>query len=142
MPSGFAEKHPQTTTGGSLSHQSFGMDERKLALKRRTKAFASTIVRFYIGLNKRRDEVAILGKQLLRSGTSVAANYREASRARSEAEFISKIEQCAQEADESQLWLELLRDDCGNSAAAIDPIWKEADELIAIFVTMSKNTKQ
>jgi four helix bundle protein len=118
------------------------MDEQKKTLKRRTKGFASSVVRFYIGLDKRREEFRILGKQLLRSGTSVAANYREASRARSEAEFISKIEQCAQEADESQLWLELLQDDCGIPAIDVEPIWKEADELIAIFVTMSKNTKR
>src|SRR5476651_2157883 len=118
------------------------MDERKEALKRRTKKFASAMVRFYIGLDKSREEMRVLGRQLLRSGTSVAANYREASRARSEAEFIAKIELCAQEADESQLWLELLQDDCGVPAERVQPIWKEADELIAIFVTMSKNTKQ
>jgi four helix bundle protein len=118
------------------------MDERKQALRRRTKAFASTVVRFYIKLDKGREEIRILGKQLLRSGTSVAANYREASRARSEAEFISKIEQCAQEANESQLWLELLQDDCGILPTAVEPIWREADELIAIFTTMSINTKQ
>ncbi len=99
------------------------------------------IVRFYIALDKGREEVRVLGKQLLRSGTSVAANYREASRARSEAEFTSKIDQCAQEADESELWLELLRDDCGIAPARVEPIWREADELIAIFVTMSKNVK-
>ena len=51
------------------------MDERKRALKGRTKAFASSVVRFYISLDKRREELRILGKQLLRSGTSVAANY-------------------------------------------------------------------
>ncbi len=118
------------------------MDERKTALKRRTRAFASSVVRFYIKLDKGHEELRVLGKQLLRSGTSVAANYREASRARSDAEFISKIEQCAQEADESQLWLELLQDDCGVPAKIVEPIWREADELIAIFVTMSMNTKR
>jgi four helix bundle protein len=84
----------------------------------------------------------VLGKQLLRSGTSVAANYREASRARSESEFVSKIDQCAQEADESMLWLELLRDDCGIRPEQLDWLLSEADELIAIFVTMSKNVKR
>ena len=118
------------------------MDERTKTLKRRTKAFASSVVRFYIGLDKRREELRILGKQLLRSGTSVAANYREASRARSDAEFISKIEQCAQEADESQLWLELLQDDCDVPTEIVQPVWREADELVAIFVTMSINTKR
>jgi four helix bundle protein len=118
------------------------MDERKVALKRRTKAFAGAVVRFYISLDKSREEIRVLGKQLLRSGTSVAANYREASRARSDVEFISKIDQCAQEADESQLWLELLQDNCGVPMTRVQPVLKEADELIAIFVTMSKNTKQ
>jgi four helix bundle protein len=83
----------------------------------------------------------IIGKQLIRSATSVAAQYREASRARSPEEFIAKIEACVQEADESQLWQELLRDDCGIAAQTINPMWQEADELISIFITMSKNTK-
>ena len=117
------------------------MDERKQALRIRTKAFAGQVVRFYISLDKSREEIRVLGKQLLRSGTSVAANYREASRARSEAEFISKAEQCAQEADETILWLELLRDDCEIRSDRLDWLLKEADELIAIFVTMSKNVK-
>src|SRR5665213_1663009 len=97
------------------------MDERKAALKQRTKAFASAVVRFYIKLDKSREEIRVLGKQLLRSGTSVAANY--------------------QEADESQLWLELLRDDCGVQPDRVEPIWSEADELTAIFISMSLNTK-
>jgi four helix bundle protein len=116
-------------------------EERKAAMRQRTKAFASSVVRFYIGLDKRREELRVLGNQLLRSGTSVAANYREGNRARSSGEFVAKIELCVQESDESQLWLELLRDDCGIPARAVDPIWQEADELISIFVTMSKNTK-
>lgn len=117
------------------------MDERKIALKLRTKVFASAVIRFYIGLDKSREEIRILGRQLLRSGTSVAANYREASRVRSDNEFIAKIELCNQEADETQLWLELLQDDCGVPSTSTQPIWNEADELIAIFTTMAKNTK-
>jgi four helix bundle protein len=116
--------------------------ERKEDLRQRTKAFAGLVVRFYISLDKRREELRVLGKQLLRSGTSVAANFRESSRARSAEEFVAKAELCAQEADESQLWLELLRDDCGISSSLVAPIWKEADELIAIFVTMAKRTKE
>jgi four helix bundle protein len=116
-------------------------DQRKIALRNRTKAFASAVVRFYVGLDKRREELRIIGKQLVRSGTSVAANYRESSRARSPEEFIAKAEVCVQEADESQLWLELLRDDCGIAEALVNPIWREADELISIFVTMVKNSK-
>jgi four helix bundle protein len=117
-------------------------EERKRALRARTKAFASSMVRFYIALDKRREELRVLGKQLLRSGTSVAANYLESSRARSPEEFVAKIELCTQEADESQLWLELLRDDCAVAANEIEPIWREANELISIFVTMAKRTKE
>lgn len=117
-------------------------EERKAALRRRTKAFAGEVVRFFVKLDRRRAEVSILGKQMIRSGTSVGANYREASRARSDAEFIAKIELCAQEADETQYWLELLNEDCHIPIELTQPIWDEADELIRIFVTMSKNTKK
>lgn len=117
------------------------MEDRKQLMRKRTKNFASRIVRFYCALPRQRVEVAVLGKQGLRSGTSVAANYREASRARSDAEFIAKIEFCAQEADETMLWLELLHDDCGIRSEGLDWLLRESDELIAIFVTMAKNTK-
>ena len=115
--------------------------ERTQALRRRTKQFAGAVVRFYVDLDKRREEISVLGKQLLRSGTSVGANYREASRSRSDAEFIAKIELCAQEADETQYWLELLYEDCDIDKALTQPIWNEAAELIRIFVTMSQNTQ-
>lgn len=117
------------------------LEERKVLMRKRTKAFASSVVKFYVGLDKRREELRVLGKQVLRSGTSVAANYREGSRARSAEEFIAKIELCTQEADESQLWLELLRDDCGIDSPALANLWRESDELIAIFVTMAKRAK-
>ena len=116
--------------------------ERTLALRRRTKQFAGSVVRFYVSLDRQREEISILSKQLLRSGTSVGANYREASRSRSDAEFIAKIELCAQEADETQYWLELLHEDCGISKIHTQPIWDEADELIRIFVAMSQNIKK
>jgi len=116
--------------------------ERTLALRRRTKQFAGSVVRFYVSLDRQREEISVLGKQLLRSGTSVGANYREASRSRSDAEFIAKIELCAQEADETQYWLELLNEDCEISKTHTQPIWDEADELIRIFVAMSQNTKK
>jgi four helix bundle protein len=105
-------------------------------LRQRTKQYASETIRLYIKLPNEREEVRVLGKQLLRSGTSVAAHAREASRARSNSEFCSKLDGLLQEADESQLWLELLRDDCGIQKEIIDPIWQEANELLAIFVSM------
>ena len=72
----------------------------------------------------------------------MAANYREASRARSDAEFVSKIDLCAQEADESVLWLELLKEDCNIQSENLERTLTEANELIAIFVTMSKKVKE
>jgi four helix bundle protein len=116
--------------------------DRKRDFRDRTKNYASQTVRFYCTLPKGRTECQVLGKQLLRSGTSVAANYREASRARSDAEFVSKIDQCAQEADESSLWLELLRDDCHIQSDGLRWLLGESDELISIFVTMSKRVKE
>src|SRR6476469_3519237 len=89
-------------------------------LRLRTKRYASEIIRFYVKLPLGREEVKVLGKQLLRSGTSVAAHAREASRARTDSEFCSKLDGLLQEADESQLWLELLRDDCAISNGQLD----------------------
>jgi len=116
--------------------------DKKMEMRKRTKAYASGIVRLYCSLPVGRSEIQILGRQALRSGTSVAANYREASRARSDADFISKIETCAQEADETSLWLELLKEDCLVTSDRLELLLKETGELIAIFVTMSKNVKK
>ena len=107
----------------------------------RTKAFAAGVIRLYVQLPKAREEVRVLGKQLLRSGTSVAAHTREASRARSEDEFVSKLGGALQEADESALWLELLREECGIEPALTLPLEKESSELMAIFTTMINKTK-
>ena len=105
-------------------------------LRERTKRYASAVIRLYVSLPRRRREVEVLGHQLLRSGTSVAAHSREASRARSDAEFCSKLDGLLQEADESQLWLELLRDDCGIQGERIDWLLSETDELLAIFTSI------
>ena len=115
--------------------------QKKEEMRQRTKRFAGTVVRFFVSLDRRREELRVLGRQMLRAGTSVGANYREASRSRSNSEFVAKIELCAQEADETQYWLELLRDDCEVRSEALAAIWNEADELLRIFVTMAKNTK-
>lgn len=109
--------------------------------RNRTKAFAASVIRVFVKLPKSREEVRVLGKQLLRSGTSVAAHTREASRARSNEEFASKLGGALQEADESQLWLELLREECGIDVNFTQPLEKEADELMAIFTTMINKTK-
>jgi four helix bundle protein len=75
------------------------------------------------------------------AGTSGAAHVREASRARSDEEFVSKLGGALQEADESLLWLELLREDCGIAGELTQPLETESSELIAIFITMINRTK-
>ena len=110
-------------------------------LRTRTKKYALRIIRLFRAL-PRRDAVAeVLGKQLLRSATSVAAHYREACRAKSDLDFISKLEGAQQELDESELWLELLGDAEVIKPKLIAPLLQETNELIAIFVTMTKNVK-
>src|SRR4051812_19328635 len=110
-------------------------------LRNRTKRYASAVVRFYAGLPHRRKEVEVLGHQLLRSGTLVAAHAREASRACSNAEFCSKLDGLLQEADESQLWLELLAEDCGITGEETEHLLNETSELIAIFVTIVRKIR-
>jgi four helix bundle protein len=110
-------------------------------LRKRTKDYASGIVRLFVSLPKSQAEAQVIGRQLLRSGTSVAANFREASRARTTLEFISKLEICIQEADETDLWLELLRDDCEIKDQKVADLLAETNELISIFVTMVKRSK-
>ena len=107
----------------------------------RTKLFAAQSIRLFVKLPKSREEVRVCGKQMLRAGTSVAAHVREASRARSNDEFVSKLGGALQEADESQMWLELLREECGIDPALTKPLEKEADELMAIMTTMINKTK-
>ena len=111
-------------------------------LRQRTKEYASAIIRLYVALPPSRREIQVLGHQLLRSGTSVAAQIREASRARSDAEFCSKLDSALQEADESALWLELLRDNCGIGTKELAELLAETNELMSIFVTMVNRTKR
>ena len=104
----------------------------------RTKMFARRIIRLYCSLSKTDTVEQVLGKQVLRSGTSVGANYREANRARSKAEFISKMGDCLKEADETLYWLELLLEEKMIPAAKLQPLTAEAGELVAIFITIIK----
>jgi four helix bundle protein len=109
----------------------------KYAIKQGTAgANATETIRLFVEWPKEREEIRVLGKQLLRSGTSVAAHAREASRARSDSEFCSKLDGLIQEADESNLWLELLRDDCAIMDDKLDGLLRETSELMAIFITM------
>ena len=87
-------------------------------------------------------EAQVLGKQLLRSGTSIGANYREAYRGRSKAEFIAKCGDCLREIEETAYWLELLVDTQIVASEKLQPLREECDELTAIFVTILKRSKQ
>lgn len=107
----------------------------------RAKQFAAQCIRLFVRLPKAREELRVLGKQLLRSATSVAAHIREGSRARSDDEFVSKLGGALQETDESALWLELLREECGVDPAWTQPLESEADELMAILTTIINRTK-
>jgi four helix bundle protein len=103
-------------------------------LKKRTKKFALEVVRFVEGLPKN-ETCRVLGRQLLRSGTSVGANYRAACRAKSTADFINKMGTVEEEADESAYWIELLIEDGKVSESKATPLLKEANELVAITVS-------
>ena len=109
-------------------------------LRVRTRQYAVRVIRLYSSLP--RNEVArTLGKQLLRSGTSVGAQYREGQRAKSNADLISKIEGSLQELEESEYWLELLAEAAVFSTTRLQPLLDETHELISILVTVVKNIK-
>jgi four helix bundle protein len=110
-------------------------------LKERTKSFARRIIRLFAALPKNAAS-QVLGRQLLRSGTSIGANYREANRARSKPEFIAKVGDCLREADETAYWLELLSEEGFVPVAKLKPLLDETNELIAIFVTISKHARR
>ena len=109
-------------------------------LKDRTKDFALRIIRMYGALPKS-PEAKILGTQVLRSGTSIGANYREASQGRSKTEFVAKMGDCLKDLDETTYWLELLIDGNIISKSKLSGLLQESNELTAIFVTIIKNAK-
>ena len=115
-------------------------DEKVKDLRARTKEFALRIIRLYTSLPKT-TEAQVLGKQVLRSGTSVGAHYHEGSRAKSDADFINKIEGALQELDETAYWLELLVESGIVKAEKLETLIKETDELIAILVTIVTKVK-
>ena len=109
-------------------------------LKVRTKSFALRVIKLFTSLPKK-PEAKVIGTQVLRSGTSVGAQYREACRARSTAEFISKMQSGLQELDETSYWLELLVEAGIVKAARLQSLQNEANELTAIFVSSVKTAK-
>jgi four helix bundle protein len=117
------------------------MSSRPEELRDRTKAFALRVIRLFRSLPYGTD-TQVLGKQLLRCGTSVAANYRAACRARSKAEFIARIAIVAEEADESVLWLELLVESGIIKSEMTVALLKEAKELAAILTASTQTAKR
>ena len=109
-------------------------------LRNRTKAFALRVIKMFSALPKT-EEARVLGKQVLRSGTSIGANYRESQRARSKPEFIAKIGDCLKELDETAYWLELLDESTIVPSAKLAALRDECDQLLAIFTTISKKAK-
>ncbi|MCX5919343.1 MAG: four helix bundle protein [Deltaproteobacteria bacterium] len=110
-------------------------------MKQRTKLFAIAIIIFVESLPKKRT-AEILGRQLLRSGTSVGANYRSACRARSAADFIAKMTIVEEEIDESIYWLELLVESKIIDIEKVQALIKEANELLAITVASIKTARK
>jgi four helix bundle protein len=117
------------------------MTNDQLDLKRRTKAFALRIVRMFNALPKSA-AAKVLGNQVLRSGTSVGANYREADSARSRAEFIAKMGDSLRELSETAYWLELLVESGTVPEKKMKPLLDEARELQAIFATIINKTRK
>lgn len=109
-------------------------------LRERTKKFAIRIVYLFKSLPKS-TEAQVMGKQLLRCGTSVAANYRAVCRARSKPEFIARIGTVAEEADESVLWLEMIEETKTLNPKRLEEILKEARELAAIFSASHRTSR-
>jgi four helix bundle protein len=133
------ERDARQSRKGSRSDLGRVANEGDLAV--RTKSFALRIFRLFSALPKT-TEAQVIGKQVLRSGTSVGANYREAYRGRSKAEFVSKCGDCLREIEETAYWLDLLAEADLVASERLQPIRQECGELIAIFVTILKRSKE
>lgn len=117
-----------------------GMISRPEELRDRTKRFALRIVKLF-RLLPRTDEARVIGRQLLRSGTSVAANYRAVRRARSRAEFVARIGVVVEESDETVFWLEMLVDAGIVPKARMEDLLREAKELVAVFAASQRTAR-
>lgn len=118
-------------------------DENKelVDLKTRTKKFSLRIIKLYSNLPK--DTTSrVIGRQLLRSGTSVGAHYKESVRAKSNADFINKIQGGLQELEETQYWLELLTEAEILPEVRLKPLYEGSEELLSILITVVKNVKE
>src|SRR4030042_6699295 len=110
-------------------------------LKQRTKKFALRVIKL-VGSLPRNIEGRAIGKQLIRSGTSVGANYRSACRSRSKAEFLAKIGMVEEEADETAYWLELIIEGGLMEVGVVQPLLQEANELVAIMAASRKSASR
>ena len=116
------------------------MENERSDLRVRTKEFAVRIIQLYSALPARM-EANVIGRQVLRSGTSVGANYREACRGRSDAEFVAKLGDCLKEIEETGYWLELLVDADIVSVERLESLQDECRQLNAILTTITKKVK-
>ncbi|MFZ3211992.1 MAG: four helix bundle protein [Terriglobales bacterium] len=116
------------------------MDTPAEQIKRGAKQFALRIIRLFRAL-PRAAEAQVIGRQLLRSGTAVAANYRAVCRARSKAEFVAKTGIVVEEGDETVFWLEMLVEAGIVRANRMEPLLKEANELLAIFAASQRTAR-
>ncbi len=126
---------------GGAEEEGTRVAEEVMQLRQRTKLFALRIIRLFTALPNSAP-AQVLGKQVLRSATSVGANYREASRARSDQEFVAKLGDCLKELDETLYWLELLCEADILPAVELTALQTEVNELLAIFTTISKGQKR
>jgi four helix bundle protein len=116
------------------------MSDEKDDLRKRTKRFALRIIKVYESL-PRSGSAQVLGHQVLRSGTSVGANFREAHRARSNAEFISKVGDSLKELEETAYWLELLVESGTVSEKKLTSLLDETSQLTAILTSIAKKLR-
>ena len=118
------------------------MDNKEFGkqLEKRTKEFAIEIIKLSIKLPSTA-EGNVLKNQITKSGTSLGANYREANRSRSKADFRNKIKICESEASETVYWLEIIQYMNWEDSLIIEPIIKEANEILALFTSIGKNLK-
>lgn len=118
------------------------MDDKEFAkaLEERTLKFAIRIIKLSTELPKS-SEARTIRYQITKAGTSIGANYREANRSRSKADFRSRIKICESEASETQYWLEIIKEMKWNNSEILDLQLKECSELLAIFTSIGKNTK-
>jgi len=118
-----------------MNNQEFGK-----SLEFRTKLFAVNIIKLSASL-KFSKEIDVIKYQLAKSGTSIGANYREANRARSKADFYNKVKICESEANETIFWLEIISELKILDLCAVDPLIREANELLAIFTSIGYTLK-